>query len=225
MTLFAGTEKASIGLQKNKSSLTFLTCFKQRATTITLLSRMSFSTPLSIDEPDSSITYRTHEQSHCHQEPAPFNVSDGSNSSVSSTKSSVTFGTAYVREYERVLEGRPDVPMALNLGWEYVERVPMTVDDFDRISRQDRIYSTSTSSLQASQTSLQQRFAILHYVHGFSMQELQDAETLRLRHFQLDEEPKKWGGIMFRKLFGRKRDNSKSRSRDDSNSNDEYDDL
>jgi hypothetical protein len=98
----------------------------------------------------------------------------------------------------------------------------MSVDDFDHISQQDRIYSTSTSSLQASQTSLQQRFAILHYVHGFSVQELQDAEQLRLRHFPPIVHPKKTGG-MFRILFGRKRD--KDGSLDDRDNSDEDDNL
>jgi hypothetical protein len=185
------------------------------------MSRMSSSSPLSIGDSDDSVNCR-HQQSRCFQQRPSSNVNDGSNSSVSSTKSSVTFGTAFVREYERVLEGRPDVPMALNLGWDYVEQAPMSVDDFDRISRQDRMYSSSTSSLQASQTSLQQRFAILHYVHGFSVQELQDAETLRLRHFEAEEQPRKREG-MFRKLFRRKR--GKNSSRDDSNDNDEDDDL
>jgi hypothetical protein len=30
---------------------------------------------------------------------------------------SLDLTTSFVREYERGLEGRPDVPMALNLGW------------------------------------------------------------------------------------------------------------
>jgi hypothetical protein len=180
---------------------------------------MSYSTPLSIGEPDDGITRFRHLSSRRQQsQPLSSNANDGSNSSVSSTKSSVTFGTAFVREYERVLEGRPDVPMALNLGWEYVEQPPMSVDDFDHISQQDRIYSTSTSSLQASQASLPQRFAILHYVHGFSVKELQDAEQLRLRNFRPLEHPKKTGG-MFRILFGRKPDKDGS-NRNDCNKDD-----
>jgi hypothetical protein len=139
---------------------------------------------------------------------------NSSNSSLSSAKSSVTFGNAYIRQYERVLGGRPEVPMALNLGWEYIDQQPMLVDDFDRISAMDRI-STPANSMHALQTSLQERFAILHYCHGFSLQELEDAEVARAREYHqgllqqegetppAEKEKKKSG--MLRKLFGRKR--------------------
>jgi hypothetical protein len=183
------------------------------------MSRMSSSLPICIGKREDCVTCSQHHESCCHEQRASSNANDGSNSSICSTKSSVTFGTACVREYERVLEGRPEVPMALNLGWEYVEQAPISVDDFDRICRQDRIYSSSASSLQASQKSLQQRFAILHHIHGFSVQELQDAETLRLRQFQPEEDHSKKRGKMFRKLFGRKRDKN-SICHDNSNNND-----
>jgi hypothetical protein len=116
---------------------------------------------------------------------------DGSNSSVCSSKSSVAY---FFREFERGMERRPDVAIALNLGSEYVEQPPLSVDDVDHTSR---IYSTSTSSLQAL---LQQRFAILSCVHGYSVQELQHAKKLWFRHFRPVEHPKKTGG-MFRILL------------------------
>ena len=132
---------------------------------------------------------------------------------MSSSKSSVSFSTAYVREYERVLEGRPDVPMALTLGWDYREQTPMSVDDFQKYKHSSGDASSYTSSgSYAPQTSIHQRFTILHYIHGFSIQELQDAEALRIQSLEqeaTEKKKKKNGGGMFHKLkgFGRRKGN------------------
>ncbi|KAG7352242.1 hypothetical protein IV203_008290 [Nitzschia inconspicua] len=145
----------------------------------------------------------------------PVSSESSDSSSTSSSKFSVTFGNAFVREYERVLGGRPDVPMALNLGWKFVDRCPISVDEFDRIRQLDRI-DTSNRSIIAVQTSLQQRFAILHYCHGFSITELEDAEILRLQQYRgVEGDPKKQKtrGV-FRNFFGRIR-NKKNGSSDD----------
>jgi hypothetical protein len=112
--------------------------------------------------------------------------------STSSSKSSVAFSTAYVREYERVLEGRPDVPMALTLGWDYREQEPMSVDEFQKCKHSPTSASSSMSSgSYVPQTSIQQRFTILHFIHGFTIQELQEAEALRIRSLEQEAEDKK----------------------------------
>lgn len=138
-------------------------------------------------------------------------------SSTNSSKSSVTFSTAFVREYERVLRGRPDVPMALTLGWEYREQEPMSVDDFQKYKHSscDASSTTSGSSSYAPQTSIHQRFAILHYIHGFSMQELQDAEASRVQCLEQEaaETKKHKGSGVFHKLkgFGKRKGNGSKR--------------
>ncbi|KAL3920907.1 MAG: hypothetical protein SGILL_003028 [Bacillariaceae sp.] len=137
-------------------------------------------------------------------------VGDSSTGSMSSTKSSVSFSSAHVREYERVLEGRPDVPMALTLGWDYREQEPMSVDDFQKYKHSSGDAASYTSSgSYAPQTSIHQRFTILHYIHGFSMEELQNAEALRIQNLEQDAaNKKKKNGGMFHKLkgFGRRKD-------------------
>ena len=88
----------------------------------------------------------------------------------------------------------------------------MSIDDFQKYRHcSGDAASYSSSGSYAPQTSIHQRFTILHYIHGFSIQELQDAEALRIQSLEQEaaDKKKKSGGGMFHKLkgFGRRKGN------------------
>jgi hypothetical protein len=93
---------------------------------------------------------------------------------------SVSFGTAQVREYERILDIDPDLPMKLSLGWDYTDRKSISIDEYKNKSiRSNRKNNKKRST--SKRTSIEERFNILFLQYGFSLESLREAESIRLQ--------------------------------------------
>jgi hypothetical protein len=75
---------------------------------------------------------------------------------------SVSFGAIEVREYDRILGARQEIPFSLSLGWEYQEKQPIPLDGYEE-------------TVWFLPTTIADRCAIL-LSFGFSLQELNDSE-------------------------------------------------
>jgi hypothetical protein len=88
-----------------------------------------------------------------------------------SRRSSISFGSIVVREFNRIIGDHPDVSSGppLSIGWEYSQNEPVPVDEYEK--------NKDSSHGPPERTTKFERILLLHQDYGFSLQELKDAET------------------------------------------------
>jgi hypothetical protein len=101
--------------------------------------------------------------------PAGVGDLESSMTSMSSQKSSVSFGTTKVWEYDRVFGDLPHVSVGLSVGWRYKQRDPVPVESYEHTKK------TMNGPLNEP-TSLSERYSILK-VFGYSHRQLLAAEA------------------------------------------------
>ena len=90
----------------------------------------------------------------------------------SSSKKSVSFGLIQVREYNRVVGDNPTVRVGppMSIGWEFVQKQAVPVDDYEKIKRP----GTSDLRIMGSIT----RKSILRYEFQVSLEDIRAAEKI-----------------------------------------------
>lgn len=123
-------------------------------------------------------------------------LSSSSGNDYSSVRSTVSFGTTEIREYERHLGGLHDLPLPLALGWKYEQLPAKSVGDFEERKKQYSRCSTAVSN-----TTITDRYTIFNQ-YGYSVNELKEAERARTNKETADSShDKDKPGIRIRRML------------------------
>ena len=124
------------------------------------------STILVHPAPDLAVTVSPGEEAVVVEESLSITTAD------SSSKKSVSFGLIQVREYNRVVGDNPTVRVGppMSIGWEFVQKQAVPVDDYEKIKRP----GTSDLRIMGSIT----RKSILRYEFQVSLEDIRAAEKI-----------------------------------------------
>jgi hypothetical protein len=109
-----------------------------------------------------------------------------------SRRSSVSFGSIEVREFDRIVGDHPDVSNGppLSIGWEFVQDEAVTVDEYEE-AKPPKSNKREENFLVRTKF---ERICILHQDYGYSIQELRAAEKEAKRvHKQREYSKEKHG--------------------------------
>jgi hypothetical protein len=124
------------------------------------------STSLAHPAPDLAGTVSPGEEAVVVEQSLPITTAD------SSSKKAVSFGLIQVREYNRVVGDNPTVRVGppMSIGWEFVQKQAVPVDDYEKIKRP----RTSGLRIMGSIT----RKSILRYEFQVSLEDIRAAEKI-----------------------------------------------
>lgn len=96
-----------------------------------------------------------------------------------SSKSTVSFGSVQVREYERVID--TSKYMGLSLGWAYLDKPPSTIDDREDSENSERSRNNASQKKKSEAEKVHkmhngERFEVF-LTYGFTRKQLKDATT------------------------------------------------
>ena len=119
--------------------------------------------------------------------PPKTQLSDVSEASEDSCRSTISFGSILVREFTRIIGDHPEGP--LSIGWEYSQNDPIPVDEYENIKEH--------ANCPLERTTKFERILLLHKDYGFTLQELRDAETKAKRAQQRRAQSRQHHSKMF----------------------------